>query len=175
MSFTLDRYASLGTAAVLRKVFRRTALIFLFGFLLYWFPFTGPIADTRIPGVLQRIALCYGVASLVLYFWKERGALVFGIVALFGYWVLLAAFGDYTLAGNAVLKLDRLLLGERHLYHGEGVAFDPESIAKLFMIGVVCIAFGSCCCAISMPAARLSMHGSMRRSFNQSQETTTAP
>jgi predicted acyltransferase len=174
MSFTLDRYASLGTAAVLGKVFQRTALIFLLGFLLYWFPFTGPIADTRIPGVLQRIALCYGIASLVLYFWKERGAVVFSVVALLGYWALLASFGDYTLAGNAVLKLDRLLLGERHLYHGEGIAFDPEgllstlpaianviagyfagrylrrmarsveSMAELIMIGAVCIVIGLC-------------------------------
>jgi predicted acyltransferase len=50
---------------------RRTALIFLCGFLLYWFPFftvdaaghwlPKPLAETRILGVLQRIALCYGM------------------------------------------------------------------------------------------------------------------
>jgi len=38
------------------------------------------------------------------------------------------AFGDYSLAGNAAIKLDKLVLGEAHMYHGEGVAFDPEGI-----------------------------------------------
>ena len=39
LSFTLGKYAALGDAAFLRKVATRTALIFLCGFLLYWFPF----------------------------------------------------------------------------------------------------------------------------------------
>jgi len=70
LSFTLERYEAQGDAAVLRKIATRTALIFLCGYLLYWFPFfsldaTGhfvaaPIAHTRIFGVLQRIALGYG-------------------------------------------------------------------------------------------------------------------
>ena len=52
----------------------------------------------------------------------------FAIGALLGYWALLATCGDYTLTGNAPLLLDRALLGEAHLYHGEGIAFDPEGI-----------------------------------------------
>src|SRR5450830_929318 len=40
----------------------------------------------------------------------------------------MAAFGDYTLEGNAQRKLDLLVLGEAHMYHGEGIAFDPEGI-----------------------------------------------
>jgi predicted acyltransferase len=138
LSFTLERTVALGTAQALRQVLTRTALIFLCGYLLYWFPFlmfdaTGhlalrPLAETRIPGVLQRIALGYGLASLILLFLKERGAIVFSVVALMGYWALLSAFGDLTLQGNAVLKLDRWLLGDAHLYHGEGLAFDPEGV-----------------------------------------------
>jgi predicted acyltransferase len=38
------------------------------------------------------------------------------------------AFGDYSLGGSAAIKLDKLVLGEAHMYHGEGVAFDPEGI-----------------------------------------------
>src|ERR1019366_6525312 len=51
----------------LRKVFKRTILIFLLGYLMYWFPFFhrpegggwafNPLGHTRITGVLQRIAL----------------------------------------------------------------------------------------------------------------------
>lgn len=138
LSFTLEKYAALGDAAVLRKVATRTALIFLCGYLLYWFPFftldtTGHIAfappgHTRILGVLQRIALGYGAGALIVYYAGRAGAISFSIVALLGYWWLMHAFGDYSLAGNAAIKLDKLVLGEAHMYHGEGVAFDPEGI-----------------------------------------------
>jgi predicted acyltransferase len=138
LSMALEKYRQLGDAAVLHRVARRVLLIFLCGYLLYWFPFLqldasghlalAPVAQTRIPGVLQRIALCYGAAALLVHFGGRRVALGFCVVALLGYWALLYGFGDYTLTGNAVLKLDRLLLGESHLYHGEHLAFDPEGI-----------------------------------------------
>jgi predicted acyltransferase len=138
LSFTLQKYERLGEAALLRKLATRTALIFLCGYLLYWVPFftvdaTGhlvgaPIADTRILGVLQRIAIGYGVAALIIHYGGRLGAICFGVMALLGYWWLMHAFGDYSLAGSAEIKLDKLLLGEAHMYHGEGVAFDPEGI-----------------------------------------------
>ncbi|NRR30999.1 DUF1624 domain-containing protein [Oxalobacteraceae bacterium] len=138
LSFALPKYAALGNGAVLAKVGRRSALIFLLGFLLYWFPFfasdgadgwmLSPLSATRIPGVLQRIALCFGLASLILHFWKARGGLLFCVASLLGYWAIMAHFGDYTLAGNAGRALDLLLLGESHLYRGEGLAFDPEGV-----------------------------------------------
>jgi len=53
---------------------------------------------------------------------------VFTVVALLGYWLLMATLGDYSLAGNAERMLDRALLGDAHLYHGEAIAFDPEGI-----------------------------------------------
>ena len=138
LSFTLPRYQSMGSAAVLRKVLWRTAIIFLCGYLLYWFPFFAmdaqghltllPVSHTRILGVLQRIALGYGLAALILHFGGRRVALVFAVAALAGYWWILSYFGDLTMAGNAATRLDRLLLGEAHMYHGEGMAFDPEGV-----------------------------------------------
>ncbi len=138
LSFTLDKYAALGEAAVLRKIATRTALIFLAGYLLYWFPFftcdtngnivLAPLGHTRILGVLQRIALGYGAAALIVYYGGRAVAVAFSVVALLGYWWLMHAFGDYSLAGSAEIKLDKLILGEAHMYHGEGVAFDPEGI-----------------------------------------------
>jgi len=138
MSFSLVKYETLGNAAFLKKIFKRTFLIFLLGYLMYWFPFItqneagevvlAPISHTRIFGVLQRIALGYGIASLVLHYFKERGAIIFSVVALLGYWLIMYWFGDYTLTGNAALKLDQFVMGENHMYHGEGIAFDPEGI-----------------------------------------------
>lgn len=142
MSFAMNKHSSVGTAAVLTKIGKRTALIFLLGYLMYWFPFfrlseagdvTGfPISETRIWGVLQRIAVCYGLASLLVYFLSFRTVIWLSIVFLVGYWLILLGWGDpadpLSLAGNAVLKLDRFLIGDAHLYHGEGVAFDPEGL-----------------------------------------------
>src|ERR671928_132787 len=39
MSFSMERYRQTGNRAVLAKVIRRTVLIFLIGYLMYWFPF----------------------------------------------------------------------------------------------------------------------------------------
>jgi predicted acyltransferase len=138
LSVTLEKYSAMGNAAALRKILQRTLIIFILGYLICWFPFflqneageyfPWPISETRIPGVLQRIALGYGCAALILHYWKARGAAIFSVLALFGYWFLMYHFGDYTLQGNAVLKLDRFVFGDSHLYHGEGVAFDPEGI-----------------------------------------------
>ena len=138
LSFTLGKYAALGEAAVLRKIATRTALIFLCGYLLYWFPFftldtnghliLAPPGHTRILGVLQRIALGYGAAALLVHYGGRAGAIAVSVGALLGYWWLMHACGDYSLAGNAAIRLDKLLLGEAHMYHGEGVAFDPEGI-----------------------------------------------
>ncbi|MEI8296976.1 MAG: heparan-alpha-glucosaminide N-acetyltransferase domain-containing protein [Pseudomonadota bacterium] len=138
LAFTLDRYQSGGTPAVLRKVLTRALLIFLCGFFLYWFPFVGtdasghfgllPLAKARIPGVLQRIALCYAIAALVVHFGGRRAAVFAAITALLAYWAALYLGGDYSLTGNAVLAVDHLLLGDAHLYRGEGIPFDPEGL-----------------------------------------------
>jgi predicted acyltransferase len=141
MSFVMHKYEEQGNAAFWRKILKRFFLIFMIGFLMYWFPFVeksgdswilSPFSETRILGVLQRIALCYLFASIILHFGSKRTAIVFSVLALVGYWILMYAFGDandpYSLVGNAGLKLDLAVFGANHLYHGEGIAFDPEGI-----------------------------------------------
>lgn len=138
MSFSLPKYKQMGNGAVLGKIFKRTVIIFLLGYLMYWFPFfreskTGgyefsPISDTRLLGVLQRIALAYCFASLMIHFLSKRLVWILSAVFLLGYWLILYVGGDYSMTGNAGHKLDMILFGESHLYHGEGVAFDPEGL-----------------------------------------------
>lgn len=142
MSFAIGKYSKLGTGAVLTKIAKRTALIFLLGYLMYWFPFfrlsesggvTGfPISETRIWGVLQRIGVCYGLASLLVYFFDKRTVVWLSVAFLVGYWLLLLGWGDpadpLSLLGNAVRKLDLWLVGPKHLYMGDGVPFDPEGL-----------------------------------------------
>ena len=142
MSFVMNKWNALTQSQVLFKILKRTFIIFLLGYLMYWFPFmkrdvTGnivafPFSDTRVFGVLQRIALCYGIAALIVYYCKPKTAVVLGVVFLFAYWIILYVFGDATdplgMQTNAGFHLDKWLLGENHLYHGEGVAFDPEGL-----------------------------------------------
>jgi predicted acyltransferase len=146
MSFVMRKWESQSTSRVLLKIFKRTALIFLLGYLMYWFPFVRPdghgqyafmpISHTRIFGVLQRIALAYGLSALLLYFFKLRATVIITIIILLLYWPVLLYFGDpadpLSLHGNAVLRLDLWLIGPGHLYHGEGVPFDPEGLLSTF-------------------------------------------
>lgn len=135
MSFVMPKWAGQSASFVWGKILKRTLIIFLLGYLMYWFPFVQhtdagwslrPFSQTRVLGVLQRIALCYGIASLMVWYLKPRWVVISSLLLLVGYKFLLDGFGDYTLEGNAVLKLDKWLMGADHLYHGEGIAFDPE-------------------------------------------------
>ncbi|PZR36442.1 MAG: DUF5009 domain-containing protein [Azospira oryzae] len=149
MSFSQAKYEAGGEASFLKKVFKRFVIIFLLGYLMYWFPFFAqgesgewyfkPFSDTRIFGVLQRIALCYLFASLIIHYFKIKGALLFSLFALVAYRIILSVFGDLSVEGNAGTKLDLWLVGASHMYHGEGVAFDPEGLLSTLpaMVNVI--------------------------------------
>ncbi|MGZ5135428.1 MAG: acyltransferase family protein, partial [Flavitalea sp.] len=146
LSFVMVRWNSLSQSQVLWKILKRSVLIFLLGYLLYWFPFFQPdtagdwnfkpIQNTRILGVLQRIALCYLIAALMLYYLRMRTAVIISVIILIAYWPIMYLCGNdadpLSLSGNAALKLDLWAMGDRHLYHGEGIAFDPEGILSTF-------------------------------------------
>jgi predicted acyltransferase len=141
LSFSKKKFES--DATFLGKIFKRTVIIFLLGYLMYWFPFIhrqegawvfSSISGTRIMGVLQRIALCYFFAALIVHYCSKKVALLISVILLLGYWTLLLLFGnggqELTMLGNAGTRLDLLILGDAHLYHNHGgpVAFDPEGL-----------------------------------------------
>ena len=142
LSFVMRKWANLSQGQVLGKIFKRTIIIFLLGYLMYWFPFVhwtpqyqlagNPFITTRFMGVLQRIALGYCFASLLIYYLKPRTVFILSILFLFVYWFILLLFGDsndpYNMVTNAGSRLDLLLFNPGHLYHGEGVAFEPEGL-----------------------------------------------
>jgi predicted acyltransferase len=142
MAFVMPRLKAAGPGAFWKKTLRRFLLIFGIGLLLNAFPFVRYADDgslvwksfenLRIMGVLQRIALCYLFAAVMLYHLKTRTALLFSILLLLGYWALCVALGSpgdpYSLQGFFGTGIDKRLLGESHLYRGEGVPFDPEGI-----------------------------------------------
>lgn len=154
LSFVSKRWASQTSKEVMLKIGKRTFLIFLVGYLMYWFPFfsidanshlvLSPISHTRIMGVLQRIAFCYGIVAVLIYFLNKEKVLFAGIASLAVYWMILVWFGtpgqEYTKTGNTVLSLDSLILGANHLYTGEGFPFDPEGILSTIpaLFNVIC-------------------------------------
>jgi len=107
---------------LLKNAFRRAATIFLLGLFLnaLW---TFDLATLRIPGVLQRIALCYFAGTLI-YLWTGVAGRIVSIVALIAvYWIAMAQ-GDYTMEGNVGAQLD-LWLMPGHLYRP---VYDPEGL-----------------------------------------------
>ncbi len=138
LALALPGYQSLGTQAVLAKIVRRGALLFLLGWLLSNFPFGSvapdgswawqPVEKLRILGVLQRIGLCWAFAALLLHFCRPRVVMAVAAACLLLHGLALQFGGDLSLAGNAARRLDLWLLGASHLYGGEGLPYDPEGL-----------------------------------------------
>ena len=95
----------------------------------------GEIVETvkgvRILGVLQRIAICYFFASIIIYYLKVRKAFLAGLILLLIYWVL-CYIGNpsdpYSLKGWFGTDIDKTIIGVSHIYRGEGIPFDPEGL-----------------------------------------------
>ena len=154
MSFVMPQLQQGNSSEFWKKVIKRTILIFLIGLFLNWSPFvkwsdTGlvfkPWENVRILGVLQRIALCYFFASVIIYYGKSRMALFIGMMILVIYWVLSFALGaaghPYSLSGYFGNAIDFNILGISHIYKGEGVPFDPEGLTST-LPAIVQVIFG---------------------------------
>lgn len=133
MAFSYSKYDGSNRSQWLVKAMKRTALIFIVGLLLNWFPFFHKnISELRIFGVLQRIALAFGGAAILILFSRKRMLLVqASVIILLGYWALMYFGGGvdpYSLEGNLATSFDIAIAGESHVYGGFGIPFDPEGI-----------------------------------------------
>ena len=133
MSISFRKYDGSGRSALFKKVITRTALIFGIGVLLGWFPFYYKhISDVRIFGVLQRIALSFFLASMFLMISKKwKFVAICAIILMLFHWFILYYFAEYdpySLEQNISIAIDLFLVGDSHVYHGFGPAFDPEGI-----------------------------------------------
>lgn len=122
-SFSKRRDDGHGDSRLLIQIVRRTAIIFGIGLLLNGFPYYH-LDTIRIPGVLQRIALCYGAAALLALFVRPKALAVLAASILIGYWLVMTGFGDLTKEGNLAAVIDRALL-KGHMYTP---VYDPEGI-----------------------------------------------
>lgn len=125
------------------KALKRGATLFLLGLFLAFFPRNfetffadpmAPIANLRIPGVLQRIGVVFFVCAVI--FLKQSPKTIFRIIIaiLISYWALMTLV-PVPDVGHANLEketnlgawLDRTILTEAHLWKS-AKTWDPEGI-----------------------------------------------
>jgi predicted acyltransferase len=134
---------------IVRQVIRRSALIVLIGLILNALPIPH-LATLRYCGVLQRIGVCYLIATLAILYLGTNGVVVVTAVLTVGYWLLMAkvpvpGFGwpgiDVPILdphGNLASYLDRLLIPQAHRYRFD--FYDPEGpLSTLPSIATTCL------------------------------------
>jgi predicted acyltransferase len=112
------------------KIVRRAVIIFALGLLLSDFPYNDP-ATFRIPGVLQRIAVCYLLASVIFLNTTWRAQALIAAALLVAYWAILMfipapghAAGDLSMEGSIASYVDRTVFGS----HTWKPLYDPEGL-----------------------------------------------
>jgi predicted acyltransferase len=168
MALGLSFPRTLATASERRlfwsRLLRRTILLIFLGIVVeasfviaqsVMGPFSdggGWLQHTRIPGILQRIGLCYGFAGALVYVTATRDAegiaridprkiLGSALIILVGYWVLLELVpvpgfgaGQLTPAGSLPGFIDRTVFTEPHLWPlgsatgSRPATYDPEGL-----------------------------------------------
>ncbi len=148
ISFALTKRKERGDdmKAIQIKILKRTLIIFFIGLFLNAFPFFN-FGTLRIPGVLQRIAIVYGICAFIFIKTNFKTQVWITVGVLVIYWFLMAVvpvpgFGsaNYEVGTNLSAWLDNQLLGG-HLY-SQTKTWDPEGILSTLgavgsgMIGV---------------------------------------
>jgi len=161
LSFVMNKYEI--NKLLILKIIKRFILIFLIGLFLNWFPFlmykdgllvakpwhwfnkNGIETGVRVLGVLQRIAICYLIASFLIIYINKKYLWItcFSILAL--YWLICFQFGlpkdPFSLHGYFGTAIDKSIIGTPHLYKGEGIPFDPEGLMSTIS-AIVEVLFG---------------------------------
>ena len=120
-----------------------------------WIMHLGRKNPVRILGVLPRLAICSVLGSLICLTAKQKDLPYIAAAMLLAYWGIMYFFGDAgnpygmnpapnqflgldekaieawwqtQMTSNAGFKLDMAVLGNDHIYKGEGYPFEPEGI-----------------------------------------------
>ncbi len=135
----------LSKGALSRRIVKRAGILFLIGLFLAAFPFfhfdpsfglRESLTRIRIFGVLQRIALGYLFAALLYVYLSKRSLIVLTIIILIAYYLAMT-FIPVPGHGAGLLDLkewnlaafiDRMIVGEDHLWTGAGRRWDPEGL-----------------------------------------------
>lgn len=132
LAFSTKKETKLAPRDLYPKIIRRTLILFALGLFLNGFPFFD-FTTIRIPGVLQRIAVCYFFATLIFLHSGTRAQLAWAFGLLLMYWAAMEWFpvpgvgaGSYEASGNFSAWVDSLLLNG-HVWE-QTKPWDPEGI-----------------------------------------------
>jgi predicted acyltransferase len=113
---------------------KRSAILFGIGLVLAGFPFFD-LSTLRIPGVLQRIAICAFIAAVIFLYTSVRGRILWTAALLASDWVLMKfvpvpgyGAGVLTKEGNFAHYVDSLVLSG-HMW-ASTKTWDPEGIVS---------------------------------------------
>ena len=129
---SLRKFQFQWSAPLARKILKRTCLILLIGWGIYWFEGCCkkdflPFDHLRIPGVLQRIAVCYGIVSLLAVTVKHKWLpWLAGLLLVIYTFILLVGNGYACDNTNILAIVDQRIFGTTHLYHKSPI--DPEGL-----------------------------------------------
>jgi predicted acyltransferase len=136
MAFSFSRRLAeeAGRGALLLHTLRRAAIIFGLGLALNTLSFfLFHRTQIRIPGVLQRIGVCFFFAALIYLLFGRQGLVPAAAVLLAVYWALMTfvpvpgyGTGRLDVEGNLAAWLDRAILGAHTWKHNPG--WDPEGL-----------------------------------------------
>jgi predicted acyltransferase len=110
------------------RLARRVVLLFMLG-LIYNDLLKFDFANLRLTGVLQRIAICYGIAALIFLLTRVHTQVILFVAILVGYWAVLmfvpspeSSAGDLAMKTNLAGYLDRHYLPGKiyKSYYGYG-------------------------------------------------------
>lgn len=164
---SLRKYNFTFSIPAVLKILKRTFIIFLIGIAISWFaiycfehdPF--PFNRIRILGVMQRLAIGYGITAIVALLIKHKYIPYLIALLLIGYFITLAAGNGYVYDETNILSIvDRAVLGQAHIYNG-GI-MDPEGLlSTLSAIAHVMIGF----CAGKLLMEVKDIHEKLERLF----------
>lgn len=139
VSITLSRRLGSGDEKkIFLRILKRSLILFILGLILHLFPFyhLSSLSGIRIPGVLQRIAVCYFFSSILYIRFRALTLIIITLLILIGYWMIMMlipvpGYGGGVLSpeGNLAAYVDRALLKGTKLYGGK---WDPEGILSTF-------------------------------------------
>jgi len=125
--------AGVARSTLFLQVLRRAAILYVLGLIVYAYPLN--LSTQRLLGVLQRIAICYLIASAIYLTTGIRGQIVWIVSLLVSYWLLMKLVpvpgygaGDLAVGHNLANYVDNVVLGA-HNYAGTK-AWDPEGIVS---------------------------------------------
>ena len=148
LSFARRIAAGVSRKKLFLHVLRRAAVLYVFGLILYGFP-KFDLSTLRLLGVLQRIAICYVIASAIYLTTSIRGQIIWIAGLLVSYWCLMTLVpvpgygpGNLSVEGNLAHYVDRIVLGAHN--YASTKTWDPEGIVSTLpaiataLFGILC-------------------------------------